>query len=147
MTNDEIDEVFASNWDEKVPFTGNPEIAREHGLPVAGEMKPQIAGNEEQNGKRDEEESGTDYPLKLRIELLNFLLAQAGCSLEQIKEKRLSTNVAKLYRIILDKGANRLLKENIGKVVYEKKPAGLDEKVKEVNKLLMKINDEWSIKL
>lgn len=95
----------------------------------------------------EEENTTSKYPLKLRIELLNHLLAQAGFPSAVIKENRLASNVVKLYHIILGEGANRLLKENIGKVVYKQKPDGLDEKVKEVNKLLIKINEKWSIKL
>lgn len=131
------------------PTQGKETVPSEE-KPVAGMEEPSeekpVVGMEEPDADAQSEDA-SDYLLKLRIELLNFLLARAGFSLAVIKEKRLVSNMVRLYRIILGGGAESLLKENIGKVVYKEKPAGLGEKVKEINRLLMKINEEWSIKL
>lgn len=113
----------------------NEEIARLQGLTADANIEA-----------RDEEDLPTAV-LKLRIELLNFLLAQGGCSMELITAKYLKSTLCKLYHIILGEGAESLLKPNIGKVSYKKKPDGLDDKIKDINKLLAKINEDWNIKL
>lgn len=95
---------------------------------------------------RDEEDLPT-VVLKLRIELLNFLLGRAGFDIKRIQDGRLGSTIIELYHLILNEGAVSLLRANIGKVVYKEKPKGLDEKVKDINKLLMKLNEEWSIQL
>ena len=99
------------------------------------------------DAEEDLGDGASGYPLKMRIELLNHLLARAGFPLARISEKKLKTTLCKLYHIILGEGADSLLKPCIGKVVYKKKPEDLDKKVKEINSLLAKIDEEWKIKL
>ncbi len=94
--------------------------------------------------------SDEDLPtavLKLRIELLNLLLGKAGFDIKRIQDGRLGSTIIELYHLILNEGAVSLLRANIGKVVYKKKPKEVDEKVKEINELLAKLDKEWSMQL
>ena len=93
------------------------------------------------------EDSPEEVELKIRIEVLNLLLREAGYDTKTIKEKRLNIKMTKLYHLILNKGTESLLKKCIGKVTYKRKPDGIDEKVKEINSLLGKINNDWKIQL
>lgn len=97
--------------------------------------------------KSEQEDKKVDVELKLRIETLNLLLRKAGYDTNRIKKDRLNASMRKLYRLILGQGADSLLKECIGKVTYKKKPQGVDEKVKEINEILGKINSDWRIQL
>ena len=120
----------------------------ENQLAKANEEKARLQGlTADANIEARDEEDLPTAVLKLRIELLNFLLAQGGCSMELITAKYLKSTLCKLYHIILGEGAESLLKPNIGKVSYKKKPDGLDDKIKDINKLLAKINEDWNIKL
>ena len=93
------------------------------------------------------EETMDSMQMKLRIEVLNRIMNKAGIDSETISKQRLASTMATLYRLILGQGTDRKLKENIGKVVYNEKPEGTDEKVKEINKCLQKLGDDFTIKL
>ena len=93
------------------------------------------------------EETIDSVQLKIRIQVLNLLMRNLGYDIDTINNKKLNTTMVTLYRLILGKGATSLLTPCIGKVTYTNKPKGTDEKVKEVNQLLQKINKDWSIKL
>lgn len=93
------------------------------------------------------EDTMDSMQLKLRIEVLNRIMAKAGVDLTTITEKRIMTHMVTLYNFLLGQGTTRILKENIGKVVYTKKPKGTDEKVKELNMLLQKLDDDFIINL
>ena len=112
------------------------------------ELKENKRLKEQQSGQFEiPEETIDSVQLKIRIQVLNFLMRNLGYDIETINNKKLNTTMVTLYRLILGKGATSLLTPCIGKVTYTNKPKGTDEKVKEVNQLLHKINKDWSIKL
>ncbi len=112
------------------------------------ELKENKRLKEQQSGQFEiPEETIDSVQLKIRIQVLNFLMRNLGYDIETINNKKLNTTMVTLYRLILGKGATSLLTPCIGKVTYTNKPKGTDEKVKEVNQLLQKINKDWSIKL
>ncbi len=85
--------------------------------------------------------------LKLRIAVLNFLMEKVGFDIKRIQDGRLGSTFIKLYHLILNEGAVNLLRANIGRVVYKKKPEEVDAQVKEINELLVKLDKDWHIKL
>ena len=55
--------------------------------------------------------------------------------------------MSRIYATILGLNNPKGITNDVGKVVYSKRPPELDDEVSDTNKLLQAINTDWKIKL
>ncbi len=113
-------------------------------------LQKELAEKTQKSDEPTEEEQDTSIETprqKIRIELLNYLFAQLGYDTKWIKENRKTMAMSKIYAAILGLNNPKGIANDVGKVVYSKRPPELDEEVSKTNKLLQAINTDWKIKL